>query len=645
MKKINIIIIVQLLLFYGGQIYAGALQLPSIFSNHMVLQREKPIAIWGKADAGSKVMVKFQQEIFDCQTDANGKWMLYIPSKPAGGPYVLSVTSADECIELQDIYIGEVWFASGQSNMAWMLQDGVGPNTLKEIAEANYPLIRFFNTPHETNIIPTAKWERKDWDICKPETAKSFSAVAYFFAKEISQDQKVPVGIISSSWGATNIEAWMNAETLKTHKAYTEWVNNLDTDTLKWRKKVEESLENDRMREVIVAEANAGIKAKVYKTSYNDRDWATTSAPIRTDKMNLTNFWGVAWLRTTFEMPKTKTSLFLTGDIDIKALEIWLNGKKIKKSKTQGIELPAKWLKKKNVLSFKATIYWGSAHLGTEEQPLSICTKDSTLIVPLDNEWRYNAELERRAPGWQNYYNTNTVLYNAMVYPIMPYTIRGFLWYQGENNAGQAKRYRQLLPMLFTDWRVGFRQGNLPFLIVQLPNFMKKQPQPMESGWAEMREVQAKALLYPATGLAVTIDIGEEHYIHPQNKQHVSHRLYLQAQKLAYGRKDIIAMGPTFHSMNIEGNKIRISYLNVAQGLVVRGKELQGFTIAGNDKKYHWAKAEVQGKDVIVYSDEVDAPIAVRYAWSDNPNVNLYNSVGLPAAPFRTDVWEGITQE
>lgn len=645
MKKISIVIIAQLLLLCVGQIYAASLQLPSIFSNHMVLQREKPIAIWGKANAGSKVAVDFLQEIFTCQADVNGNWMLYIPAKPAGGPYTLLITSVNECIELQDVYIGEVWFASGQSNMAWMLQDGVGVNTEEEIANADYSLMRFFNPLHETNIIPAEKWQRKDWDICTPEAAKTFSAVGYFFAREMLQDKKVPVGIISSSWGATSIEAWMSADMLKTHKAYTEWVENLDIDTLKWRKRVDESLENDRMREVIVAEANAGIKAGVYKASYNDKDWAITTAPIRTDKMNLTEFWGVAWLRTTFESPKTKESLFLAGDIDIKALEVWLNGKKIKQSGIEHIELPAKWLKAKNTLSFKATIYWGSAHLGTEVQPLSLSTKDSTLVIPLDNEWRYNAELERRAPGWQNYYNTNTAIYNAMVYPMMPYTMRGFLWYQGENNAGQAKRYRQLLPMMFTDWRVGFRQGNLPFLIVQLPNFMKKQPQPMESGWAEMREVQAKMLMYPATGLAVTIDIGEEHNVHPQNKQDVSHRLYLQAQKVAYGKKDIIAMGPTFHSMNIEGNRIRISYSNVDQGLVVRGTELLGFTIAGNDKKYHWAKAEVQGNDVIVYSGKVDNPVAVRYAWADNPDVNLYNSAGLPAAPFRTDEWGGITQE
>lgn len=635
-----------LLLFCIRSISAmGPLRLPSVFSDHMVLQRGKPVPVWGMAAPNQEVTVRLEGQTYRCHANEQGEWILYIPERPAGGPYSMSVSSLTDRIELKDVYVGEVWLASGQSNMAWTMKGGVGINTEKEIAEADYPLIRYFNVPNETHITPIKKWNRNDWKLCTPQHAADFSAVAYFFAKELFRDMKIPIGIINASWGATSIEAWMNPEILKTHKAYTAWLDTLDTDSLKWQQKVFKSKESERMRAVIAAQATAGLKAGVYKPSYKDKDWQKISAPITTEKMKLGGYWGITWLRTSFELPSgsTKQPFLLKGDINAQKVEVWLNGQKVKGDK-QVFELPACLLKKQNQLTFRVLIHWGSAFLGTEQKPLKVCSADGSLDLPLMGEWRFNAGLEPALPGWQNYYNTHTVLYNAMIYPLMPYSMRGILWYQGENNTWQSKRYQQLLPTMIEDWRVGFRQGNIPFLIVQLANYMKKKPQPSESAWAEMREAQARTLIYPNTGLATTIDIGEENDIHPKNKKEVGWRLYLQAQRLDYGR-NIVASGPTFESMKMEGSKVRIRFTNASNGLMMKGTALVGFAVAGSDRKFHWAKADIQAGEVIVYAQEVAQPIAVRYAWADNPDANLYNVEELPAIPFRTDTWEGITKE
>lgn len=639
-KKI-IRIVTILLAVVVNQVTAQSLQVAFPFADHAVLQREKAVPVWGKAKPGEKVTVALGENDAASMVGEDGHWVVYLSAMPAGGPYTLLVSSGTEQLRYNDVYVGDVWLVSGQSNMAWTLGNGVGANTGQEIAAADFPLIRFLNVPNETHSVPTECYNPVEWKICTPQHVAGFSAVAYFFARELHCNRNVPVGIISASWGATNIEAWMSAERLQTHDAYAQWVHQFDADSLRWQIKVAESRENDRMRDVLADKTDRGLQAKIYHLSYDDSAWPFMDAPLSIGKMNLKDFWGVVWLRTSFTLSDEwlREPLRLTGDINARKLDFWLNGTQL--TTTDSVVFPRELLKKRNQLTVRMYVHWNSGWLGTNEHPLRLSGMDGTRSFVLDQPWRFNADIEPRLPGWQNYYNTNTVIYNAMIHPLMPYGLCGICWYQGENNAGQGRRYRTLLPMLIDDWRIGFQQGNLPFITIQLANYMKRMEQPSESGWAELREAQAFSLRYPQTGLVTTIDIGEANDIHPRNKLDVGRRLYKQAQVLAYG-DHAVGCGPLFRSMQITGNEVRIRFDHASGGLQLKDSTLaQPFALAGEDRKFYWAdRVRAEDDTVLLRCDHVSVPVAVRYGWADNPVANLYNKEGFPAVPFRTDDWD-----
>jgi len=621
-------------------VQAGNLKLPMIFADHMVLQQNKNIPVWGIALPDEQVKVEFCNKTYSCNADEKGYWMtLMSPMKADGEAYSLTISSGSETIVIKDVCIGEVWLASGQSNMDWMMKLGVGSNTQKEIEEADYPLIRFFQVPKQPYIIPQNNYLPIDWKVCTPHNVADFSAVAYFFARSLYKELNVPVGIISSSWGATSIEAWMSADMLKTHEAYSKWFGEYNFDTNKWEKYVEQSRENDRMRDIIANQADGGLKAKANTINYDDKSWGKVIAPIDMEKMSSSGYWGIVWLRNHFELANNKKhqDMILGGDIDAQSIEFWLNGKKLvrKEGTKNEFKVPASLIKNKNVLAARMVVHWGSARIG-KQSPLTLSNEKDTLFI--NPEWRFNSKLEPKLPGWQNYYNTNTTLYNGMIYPIQPYAIQGVIWYQGENNTSQAKRYRELLPMLINDWRIGFKQGNIPFISVQLANYMKKHLQPTKSEWAELREAQTMSLKLPSTGLAVTIDIGEENDIHPKNKLDVGKRLANEALRLSYGQSRLSNL--QFKNMFVENEKVRVRFSNTGRKLVVKGETLNGFAVAGHDQKFYWATAKINGDEVVVWSDEVEQPVAIRYGWADNPDANLYNASDLPLIPFRTDDWE-----
>lgn len=624
---------------------AQQLRLALPFADHAVLQRGKPVPVWGEAMPGETISVALGDNRVPARADASGRWMAYLPAMPAGGPYTLLVTGATERLERTDLYVGDVWLASGQSNMAWMLSNGVGPDTAQEIATADYPLIRFLNVPHETHAAPLERFEPVAWQTCTPQSAPGFSAVAYFFARELHRERGVPVGIISASWGATNIEAWIGADRLRTHEAYTEWVDRFDTDSLRWQTKVAQSRENDRTRDLLADKADAGLRGKLFRPSYNDRAWPELAAPVRIERMNLKDFWGIVWLRTSFTLPEEFLGqpLCLGGAMNARKLDFWLNGTKVTSLRPDSVVFPQKLLQRHNQLTIRMYVHWNSGWLGNPERPLCLTTADGKRSIVLDSPWRFNAEIEPRLPGWQNYYNTNTVIYNAMIHPLLPYGLCGIAWYQGENNAGQGRRYRDLLPLLIDSWRIGFRQGELPFITIQLANYMKRKDEPSESGWATLREAQAFSLRYPQTGLVTTIDLGDANDIHPRNKLDVGRRLYRQAQALVYG-DSVTGCSPLFHSMQTAGGEVRIRFTHASGGLQVRDEALaQPFAVAGEDRTFHWADSvRIEGDTVILRCSRVAAPVAVRYAWADNPVTNLYNREGLPAVPFRTDDWERL---
>jgi len=459
----------------------GRLKLPAIFGDHMVLQCNMPVPIWGWAKPNEEVAVILKGKT-PLVTKANeeGRWMLRLPPQPAGGPHELIVRTREETVRFTDVLFGEVWVCSGQSNMEWPV--ALAQNAKQEIATANFPQIRFFVVEKSVALEPQPDCKGR-WVVCSPETVGGFSAVGYFFGREIHQRLKVPVGLIGTYWGGTPAEAWTDLKALES-----------DPDL----KPILERLPRDRSK------------------------------------------------------------------------------------------IP--------------------------QQP-----------QPPINNW------------------TPTALFNAMVAPIIPYAIRGVIWYQGESNVGRAYQYRKLFPALINSWRRAWGQGDFPFLFVQLANYLERKPEPTESAWAELREAQLLTFkTVRNTGMAVAIDIGEANDIHPRNKQDVGKRLALAALAIAYGQK-VVYSGPIYRSMRIEGDKIRLFFDHVGSGLVAKGGELKGFAIAGEDRKFVWAKAKIEGNTVVVWSEQVPKPVAVRYAWADNPECNLYNKEGLPASPFRTDDWPGVT--
>ena len=491
-------------------------RLPAVLADHMVVQRGIEVPIWGWTDPGAEVTVRMGAAKAVATADADGRFIAHLPPQEAGGPHTISITS-ENTVWLKDVLVGDVWICSGQSNMA-MSVGGVR-NAEKEIAEATYPKIRLFTVARRPATEPQNDCGG-DWKLCSPETVGGFSAVGYFFGRDLHKHLDVPVGLVNTSWGGTPSEAWTSPTTVKKMEAFTPIVQRFEDQIASFpeRKKAWEQQKDERLAK-----------------------WKEAA----------------------------------------------------EKAKAGGKRPPRK--------------------PRPPQDPALSSHRPSTL-------------------------------YNGMIAPLLPMRIRGAIWYQGESNAGRAYQYRTIFPAMIQDWRTHWKQGDLPFFFVQLANFMKRDAQPGDSAWAELREAQTMTLGLPKTGQAVIIDIGEASNIHPKNKQDVGRRLALAARAVAYG-EDVTYSGPMYKSMKVDGGKVRLTFDHTGGGLVAKGGPLKGFAVAGKDKKWHWAEATIDGETVVVSSGEVTEPVAVRYAWANNPECNLYNKAGLPASPFRTDQWPGVTVE
>lgn len=485
--------------------------LPAIFSDHMVMQRDVSVPVWGWADPGEQVTVTIAGQSQVATTDGSGQWQVKLgPLSPAGA---LTLTiQGHNSISIQDVLVGEVWLASGQSNMQLSVNDVT--NAWREKAAANFPQIRMFTVGRRPAPSPQTHCEGH-WVVCAPETVGNFSAAAYFFGRELHQQLNVPVGLIHASWGGTPIETWTSMPTMEAKPELAPVLKN----------------------------------------------WQATLHPYN-------------------EIQAQAQYL--------QALETWTN---------QAVTLKA-----------------------------------SGKAVPPVPQKKGDPRMDKNYPA---------NLFNGMIAPIIPYAIRGAIWYQGENNTANelAKLYSIQLPVMIEDWRHRWNEGNFPFIWVQLPNFMKRATNAAEfSRWSVVRECMLQSLSVANTGMAVTIDVGESGNIHPKNKQAVGHRLALWALAKVYGQ-DVAGSGPLPAGQEIQGDHVSLSFSHTDGGLVARGGELKGFAIAGEDRRWVWANARIEGDRVVVSSPEVNAPKAVRYAWAANPDCNLYNGAGLPASPFRTDDW------
>jgi sialate O-acetylesterase len=614
----------------------------------MILQRDINIPVWGEATREVHIIAELGTARANAKADKNGKWMVHFPKFSAGGPYTLKVYESgkpDKGVELKGILIGDVWLASGQSNMEWQVQQA--QDARNEIAKANFPQIRFLFVDHDKKLTPQTDILSGKWKICDSTNVKQFSAVAYYFARKINLEQNVPIGIIQSTWGGTPIESWTSREMLLSSPITRTRI--LGNDTLTHNHFVQDSLNLLRFWDIVYHPQNNTDKT-IPSSDYNDADWTEVEMPRVIKDFGIKPYEGMVWLRKKILLPETFNGKDLTLNLGHPEMNysLYFNGAEICKTvwnanPIQSYTIPANLIKNgENIISIRLAMLWGGGGLNPPAENIYITNENSK--ISLAGKWLYKKDLETEIPKIRNYHYYPALLYNAMINPLIPYGIKGFLWYQGEADDSIAYKYRKLFPMLITDWRQRWNQGNLPFLYVQLANFKKTKTQPSESEWAEIREAQSLTLSQPNTGMACIIDIGDADNIHPANKQEVGRRLALNANNLVY-KIDCIVSGPRYKNYKIEGNRIRIRFAITGSGLSTKdGKEIRGFAIAGNDKQFYWANATIDGNDVIVYSNCVTAPFAVRYAWADNPICNLVNSEGLPAVPFRTDNWKGITQ-
>jgi len=628
-----------------------------LFTENMVLQRGVSDPVWGWTTPGRVVTVRVAGKGAKAVAGADGGWTARLPPLPVGGPYTLTVSTeaagGPQAVTLKNVLVGDVWLCSGQSNMVFGIGNAI--NGPAEIAAANYPKIRLFTVGNAIATEPRSLLTGQ-WAVCTPQTVSSggwngFSAVGYFFGRDLQQAVHVPIGLICTAWSGTPAEAWASREAL-TQKLpeYAPAMAQLDiarADTTPY----------DQKLKAWYTKYDAGVAGAWSDAGLNDAAWKTMPLPgywEQSGVAELANFDGIVWFRRTFDLPagdagKAAVLHFMADDNDT----TWVNGTPVGAtagaSASRAYSLAASLLKPTgNVIAVRVLDTGGVGGIYGTPADLSLEVPGGTNL-PLAGPWRYSVgvPLDQKNPLPQdiaNNANFPTVLYNGMISPLLPFGVKGAIWYQGESNAGNGKQYQTLLPTMIADWRSRFGVGAFPFLIVQLANLGQPPAQPGGSGWAELREAQLlTAERVPAVGLAVADDIGDASDIHPKNKQEVGHRLALVAEAVAYGQKGEYS-GPLYQSMTVEGGAIRLRFRHLGGGLVAKGADkaegadkLTGFAIAGADGRFVWADAKIDGPAVVVSSPSVPAPTMVRYAWADNPVCNLYNRAGLPASPFRTD--------
>lgn len=629
-----------------------------MFSDNMVLQRGQAVPVWGWAKAGKKVQVSVAGKSGSAIADADGKWVAKVGPLPVGGPYDLKISGAQSAT-YHNVLVGDVWVCSGQSNM----EMGIGNvnNAEEEIKSANYPQIRLFTVQKAVAYSPRQTVIGK-WDVCTPSTVSSsgwggFSAVGYFFGRKLYQELKIPIGLIHTSWGGTIAEAWTSAEALSAMSDFQgalvqveEQRKNAGNASYRYENALAEWWEKN----------DPGTAARYHETSLseaNGADWQNMTLPAAWEDSGLPNFDGVVWFRKEFDLPEDAAGKNLAlhlGPID-DVDTTWVNGVKVGETNGYNIPrnytIPANILRPgKNVIAVRVLDTGGAGGFYGKADELRVEIPGKANLI-LAGPWTYKstAPLGRTKPVPQrmdNNPNVVTVLYNGMIAPVVPYGIKGAIWYQGESNAGRAYQYRKLLPTMIADWRSRFGVGNFPFYIVQLANFMAVDNEPKNDPWPELREAQLMtAQNVPNSGLAVAIDIGDAVDIHPKDKQNVGLRLALNALAKTYGHK-IEYSGPNYVGMKVQGSQAHLTFDHLGGGLMAKDSSdttVKGFAIAGEDRKFVWAEARIEGDKVIVWSPQVPHPVAVRYAWSNNPVSNLFNKAGLPASPFRTDTWPGVT--
>ncbi|MBN2350139.1 MAG: sialate O-acetylesterase [Bacteroidales bacterium] len=635
-----------LFIFLSVQTYSQV-RLPRLISNGMVLQRDVKVKVWGWAGKNESIEINFLDSSYKTLANDNGEWSIILSGLKTGGPYDMKII-ASNTLTIKDILIGDVWVCSGQSQMD-INMDRVSPLYEEEIRNAGNTNIRYFVVPAVYNFNePQTDLPYGTWESIGQENILSVSAIAYFFANELYNKYQVPIGIIRSSLGGSPVEAWMSEDAIKQFPEHYQEAQKFKDTAL-----INQIEKSDRKR---IGEwyAQMNSKDEGYKNPempwYNPEvdisDWSVMKVPGYWADGDLGEVNGVVWYRKDINIPGNlagKPAKLNLGRI-VDADSVFVNGICVGSVSYQypprRYKIPENILKKgKNTIVVRLISNAGRGGF-VPDKPYELIIEGEK--IDLKGEWHYHLGTKMKPMQGQTFVRFKpTGLYNGMIAPLTDYSIKGVIWYQGESNTGRPFEYKTLFPAMINNWREKWQQGDFPFLYVQLHNFMKSYDYPTESNWALTREAQLEALSLPNTAMAVAIDLGEWNDIHPLNKKDVAKRLALAAYKIAYGEKNIVSSGPLYQSMIIKWDSIELSFSNIGSGLTIKdGAVLKHFAIAGEDGKFIWAKAKIADNKVIVWSEKVKKPVAVRYAWADNPEgANLYNKEGLPASPFRTDNW------
>ncbi|CAM3123632.1 sialate O-acetylesterase [Rariglobus hedericola] len=637
--------------------------LPAIFSDHAVLQKSAKVPVWGRGEPGEKISVTLGSAKASATTGDTGRWEAMLDLSRSGpGPFSL-VVQGKNTLTIADVVVGEVWLASGQSNMEWTLKST--NNAAAEIAASANPLLRIFTVTKNESATPITGFNGK-WVLASPETSAGLTAVGYYFGKNVQRALKAPVGVIHSSWGGTPVETWTSKEALDSDPELKAGAEKAESDLRTYSR---------RLRTYVLGYPDwletTGRKDHPYSGVPSSADgWKPAVIPGKLGAP------GAIWLRRTVQVSPEQAGKNLSislSEWQRGTDEVYWNGTLVSSTsleqaaKTRGDRrhtIPAAQVTAgEAVIAIRIFNASGDVHVpaainlgklqagagGWEQKTefalpaLSEAEKATMPVNPGSEPW-----------SWQG----PSRLYNSMIHPLIPYALKGVVWYQGESNVGRAYQYRTAFPLLIKDWRTRWGQGDFPFLFCQLANMTGKQPMPGDANWAELRESQSLTLAVANTGQAVLIDVGDANNVHPQNKADVGARLAAIALAQTYGQS-VPFSGPVFQAAKIDGGKIRLAFKQTDGGLVAKALPatysvdsatgatapivrnnpgaLEGFAICGADRKWVWAEAKIEGNQVIVSSAQVTAPVAVRYAWAGNPTCNLYNGAGFPASPFRTD--------
>jgi sialate O-acetylesterase len=637
------LLIISWIFFLISAASAAKIVPAKIFSDNMVLQRNVAIPVWGTANPGEQIIVQLVSAKVKTNAQPDGCWKIELPPIGAGGPYSLKIAGDSEFIEYNNVLIGDVWFASGQSNMehpmnGWeYIPHSAVANSEQEIVDSNYPEIRLFSVPKYPCPVELKDLQDGKWEVAAPQSVAGFSSPAWFFAKELYKRLKVPVGIVHSSWGGTSIQPWMSRQSLDPYKASV----NIPAiprhfEQNEWSEKIAESLEKNRVRRNQISYPISGLPEKIGQTDFDDSNWKRISLLDSQCK-----FGNILWLRKKIDIPEGlplgefKLSLGFLN----RQSQVFFNGTELGYflyPQPVEVQIPQQLVHPgENILSIRLAQPWGEAQALGDKKQFFIANPDRSFFRDLSADWKASDQLESIIPLAESYQGNPSYLFNGMVAPVIPYAIKGFIWNQGESNAGEPRLYEKMFQQLIVDWRKLWNNNDLPFLFVQSSNIELSHEFDKEAdSRCLLREAQQQALKLPKTGMVVSLDIGNPYDVHPQNKKEFGRRLALQALKIAYNQR-ITADGPEIESYQVKNDTIII---RPDQPLLIPKEmgigDLTGFRLVENGN-FSPVKAFLKNGSIMVILPKKKLPGVVYYAWTNNPRCSIFNNAGLPMAPFK----------